>query len=138
MGGNLPNPTYKDVCTGETGHAEVVQVTYDPAVIGYGELLAFFFKIHDPTQLNRQGADVGTQYRSIIFYHTDEQQNEAEQAIRDEAEHWDQPVVTALQKAETFYPAEDYHRNYYFENKSRNPYCQLVIKPKLGKLGLDH
>lgn len=137
MGGHTENPTYEDVCSGATGHAEVVQISYDPELVSYGELLSLFFKIHDPTQLNRQGGDIGTQYRSIIFYHTEEQKEEAEKARAREAAQWDKPVVTLIQPASAFYPAEEYHRNYYAGNKERNPYCQLVIKPKLDKLGLE-
>ncbi len=138
MGGTKPAPSYQEVCSGETGHAEVVQVRYNPSLISYGELLAFFFKLHDPTQLNRQGEDIGTQYRSVIFYHTEKQAIEAREAITREASFWNAPVVTELKPAENFYPAENYHRDYYRLNKDKNPYCQLVIKPKLGKLGLEH
>src|SRR5690606_13931814 len=111
-GGHVENPTYEAVCTGETGHAEVVQITFDPDVISYRDILEVFFSIHDPTTLNRQGADVGTQYRSVIFYHDDEQRQVAEDVIREleEAGVWDDPIVTQVEPAQTFYPAEDYHR----------------------------
>lgn len=138
MGGHAGEPAYEDVCSGKTGHAEVVQVTYNPKVLAYQTLLDFFFKIHDPTQLNRQGGDVGTQYRSVIFYHTPEQKALAQKAIADQEAQWDRPVVTLLEKAGRFYPAENCHVRYYERNKTGNSYCQLVIKPKLSKLGLDH
>jgi peptide-methionine (S)-S-oxide reductase len=137
-GGSVPNPSYKSVCSGTTGHAEVVQVTFDPAVISYRELLDVFFDIHDPTTLNRQGADVGTQYRSAIFYHSPEQKTIADQVIRDlEAERqWKDPIVTEVVPFEAFYVAEDYHQEYY-RNNSRQPYCRVVISPKLKKFR-DH
>lgn len=133
-GGDTPNPSYKEVCTGRTGHAEVVQITYDPAVTSYRELLEIFFVIHDPTTLNRQGADVGTQYRSIILYHDDEQKRIAEGIIQElEREGtYDNPIVTEVEPLETFYAAEDYHQEYY-ANNSNQPYCQAVITPKLAK-----
>ncbi len=133
-GGNAANPSYELVCTGRTGHAESVQVTFDPAVISYKELLEVFFTIHDPTTLNRQGADVGTQYRSAIFYHTPEQKAAAEEVIaRLTAEKlWDRPVVTELKPFTAFYPAEDYHQEYFARNP-RQPYCQVVIAPKVAK-----
>src|SRR5579884_3184859 len=130
-GGTVPNPTYEQVCSGRTGHAEVVQVNFDPAQISYQDILRIFFSIHDPTTLNRQGADVGTQYRSVIFYHSPEQKQTAEQRIRElsEAKTWDQPLVTELTPFTTFYPAEDYHQHY-FEHNPTQPYCQLVVSPK--------
>ena len=133
-GGHKPNPDYKSVCNGKTGHAEVVQVTFDPQVISFKEILEVFFTIHDPTTLNRQGADVGTQYRSGIFYHTEEQKAIAEQVIAEfEAEKiWPNPIVTEVTPFDKFYPAEDYHQEYF----QRNPYqgyCQVVIAPKVAK-----
>ena len=138
-GGTRPNPTYEQVCTGATGHAEVAQVTFDPSVISYRDLLDVFFTIHDPTQLNRQGADVGTQYRSAIFPHTEEQRVEAERAIKElEATGaWDAPIVTTIEPMKAFYPAETYHQDYYARN-SRQPYCQGVIAPKIAKLRKMH
>jgi len=133
-GGRVPNPTYEHVCAGTTGHAEVVQITFDPAQVSYRELLEVFFTIHDPTTLNRQGGDVGTQYRSAIFYHSDEQKQTAEQVIRDiEAEEiWESPIVTEVVPLTEFYPAEDYHQEYYARNP-RAGYCQVVIAPKVSK-----
>lgn len=133
-GGHVPNPSYDQVCTGTTGHAEVVQVTFDPDVISFRELLDVFFTIHDPTTLNRQGMDVGTQYRSAIFYHSPEQEETAKQVIAQlEAEKlWDQPVVTEVTSFEVFYPAEEYHREYYRRNPSQG-YCRAVIAPKVAK-----
>jgi peptide-methionine (S)-S-oxide reductase len=138
-GGVRPNPTYEQVCTGATGHAEVTQVTFDPSIITYRDLLDVFFTIHDPTQLNRQGADVGTQYRSAIFPHTDEQRAEAERAIKElEATGvYDSPVVTTIEPLTAFYPAEGYHQDYYARN-ARQPYCQGVIAPKIAKLRKMH
>jgi peptide-methionine (S)-S-oxide reductase len=133
-GGSVPNPRYDDVCTGRTGHAEVVQVAFDPAQVSYRELLEVFFTIHDPTTLNRQGADTGTQYRSAIFTHSPEQEQTAREVIRDlEAEAvWDDPIVTQVEPLTQFYPAEDYHDAYYRRN-ARQPYCQVVIAPKVAK-----
>jgi peptide-methionine (S)-S-oxide reductase len=133
-GGSVPNPTYAEVCTGQTGHAEVVQITYDPGIISYKELLEVFFTIHDPTTLNRQGADVGTQYRSAIFYHTPEQKALAEQTIQemDAAHLWLTRIVTQVVPFTIFYKAEDYHQNYYQNNPSQG-YCQVVIAPKVAK-----
>jgi len=133
-GGSVPNPRYDDVCTGRTGHAEVVQVTFDPAEVSYRELLEVFFTIHDPTTLNQQGADRGTQYRSAIFTHSPEQEVTAREVIRDlEAEAvWDDPIVTQVEPLTQFWPAEDYHDAYYRRN-SRQPYCQVVIAPKVAK-----
>jgi peptide-methionine (S)-S-oxide reductase len=134
-GGDVADPTYEQVCSGRTGHAEVVQVEFDPSVTGYRELLEVFFTIHDPTTPNRQGADVGTQYRSIILYHTPEQRTVAEEVVRElEAEGvFDAPIVTELEPLEEFYPAEDYHQNYYRDNPNQ-PYCSVVIAPKVAKL----
>jgi peptide-methionine (S)-S-oxide reductase len=133
-GGHVENPDYQQVCTGETGHAECVQITFDPGVISYGELLEVFWKIHDPTTRNRQGNDVGTQYRSVIFYHDREQKTLAE-SYRDrlEAEHiWNRPIVTEIVAFEEFWPAESYHQDY-FENNPSNTYCSLVVAPKIEK-----
>jgi peptide-methionine (S)-S-oxide reductase len=134
-GGHVVQPTYEQVCGKKTGHAEVVQVTYDPAVVSYRELLQVFFTIHDPTTLNRQGADVGPQYRSVIFYHNADQKETAEAVMREITAEgiWGAPLVTELVELPAFYPAEDYHQNYY----ARNPYqgyCQVVIAPKVSKL----
>jgi len=134
-GGHLPNPTYEQVCTGATGHAEVVQVTFDPAVITFRDLLRVFFTLHDPTTLNRQGADVGTQYRSAIFYHSLEQQGPAVEAIAEIAAAgvWPGRIVTDVAPLDVFYPAEEYHHDYYRRNP-RQGYCQIVIAPKVAKL----
>ena len=131
-GGHVPNPTYRAVCTGDTGHAEVVQITFDPSVISYGDLLDVFFTIHDPTTLNRQGNDIGTQYRSAIFYHSPEQKAVAEQKIAEAANSWEKPIVTELKPIDTFYPAEDYHQEY-FANNPYQPYCLAVVAPKVAK-----
>jgi peptide-methionine (S)-S-oxide reductase len=133
-GGKVPNPRYEDVCTGRTGHAEVVQVTFDPDELSYQELLEVFFTIHDPTTLNRQGADEGTQYRSAIFTHSPEQEQTAREVIRDlEAEGvWDNPIVTQIEPLTQFYPAETYHQGYFGRNQGQ-PYCQVVIAPKVAK-----
>lgn len=133
-GGQKPNPTYNQVCSGTTGHAECVEVTYDPQKITYQELLEAFFRSHDPTTLNRQGADVGTQYRSVIFYHNDEQKYLAEtaKAELDKAGAYNDPIVTEISEAETFYPAEAYHQSY-FANNPNQGYCAFVIAPKLDK-----
>ena len=138
-GGTVPRPTYDQVCTGRTGHAEVVQVTFDPEVVSFEDLLAIFFTIHDPTTLNRQGADVGTQYRSAIFYHDEKQRVAAESMIeRIEAEGiWDDPIVTEVVPLETFYKAEGYHQEYYRRNRGQ-PYCQVVIAPKVAKFRKEH
>ncbi|MEO6023821.1 MAG: peptide-methionine (S)-S-oxide reductase MsrA [Burkholderiales bacterium] len=134
MGGALVKPTYKQVCAGTTGHAEVIQITFDPAAVSFRDILDVFFTIHDPTTLNRQGNDVGTQYRSAIFFHSDEQQAIAEQAIAEfnAARLWDRPLVTEVVPAEIFYPAEDYHQQY-FANNEFQPYCQMVVAPKVAK-----
>lgn len=133
-GGQVPNPTYDAVCSGSTGHAEVIQVTFDPSIISYREILELFFTIHDPTTLNRQGADVGTQYRSAIFYHSPEQKATAEQVIADTnaAAIWERPIVTQVAPLERFYRAESYHQEYYQRN-SAQPYCRVVITPKVTK-----
>ncbi len=134
IGGDVPNPSYQLVCTGTTGHAEAVQVTFDPDVLSYRDLLRVFFAVHDPTTLNRQGPDVGTQYRSEIFAHTDEQEDAALEVIAEinAAGVWDRRIVTEVSPAAVFYPAEDYHREYYRRNGSQ-PYCQVVISPKVAK-----
>jgi peptide-methionine (S)-S-oxide reductase len=133
-GGRRPNPTYEQVCSGTTGHAEVVQVTFDPAIISFRELLDVFFTIHDPTTPNRQGPDSGTQYRSAIFYRSPEQERVAREAIADftSQEVWDDPIVTEVTPLERFWPAEAYHQNY-FANNPGNPYCSVVIAPKVSK-----
>jgi peptide-methionine (S)-S-oxide reductase len=138
MGGTTKNPTYEDICTGTTGHAEVVQVTFDPKKISCEKVLAWFWDLHDPTQLNRQGNDVGTQYRSAIFYEGDEQKKIAEASKKAAQANFDKPIVTEITKAVTFYPAEKYHQEFYFQNKSKNGYCKYIIEPKLKKLKLDH
>jgi peptide-methionine (S)-S-oxide reductase len=134
-GGSVPNPTYEQVSSGNTGHAEAVQVTFDPSVISFREILEIFFATHNPTTLNRQGPDVGTQYRSAIFYHSEEQKATAEKVIAelDDEEIWNSPVVTKVEPFKAFYGAEDYHKDYYRRN-SGQPYCQQVITPKLVKL----
>jgi peptide-methionine (S)-S-oxide reductase len=133
-GGEVKNPSYKEVCTGKTGHAEVIQLQYDPSQISYPAILEIFFKTHDPTQLNRQGNDIGTQYRSVIFYHTNEQKKIAEE-VKAKLAHemiWDKPIVTTIEAYSNFYVAEDYHDNYY-ENNPNQGYCQFVITPKVEK-----
>lgn len=136
-GGTVPNPTYEQVCTGRTGHAEVVQITYDPSKVTYDQLLDLFWKAHDPTTLNRQGADHGTQYRSIILTSTPKEAAEAEASKKKAQSQFMDPIVTEIVPLTTFYPAEGYHQDYYRNNKDKNPYCQAVIAPKLKKLGLD-
>lgn len=133
-GGTVENPTYEQVCTGTTGHAEVTQITYDPEVISYDELLQIFWRTHDPTTLNRQGNDVGTQYRSVIFYHDDEQKQLAEKYKEElnASGAWEDPIVTEIVPLSVFYEAEDYHQNYY-ENNPNQGYCSFVIAPKLEK-----
>ena len=133
-GGNVPNPTYQRVCSGTTGHAEVIRITYDPMVISTKQLMEIFFTVHDPTTLNRQGADVGTQYRSVIFYRNPEQKAVAEQTIKDiqAAAIWDGRIVTELAPFKAFYKAEEYHQNYYNQNTNQQ-YCQVVIRPKVTK-----
>ncbi|MFI5117139.1 MAG: peptide-methionine (S)-S-oxide reductase MsrA [Terriglobales bacterium] len=135
MGGRVPNPTYEQVCSGRTGHVEVAQITFDPAIISYEDLLEVFFTVHDPTTLNRQGNDVGEQYRSVIFYR-DEQQRKTAQAVIDDLtkEHaFANPIVTAIEPASTFYAAESYHQNY-FKNHPYQPYCMLTVSPKVKKI----
>jgi peptide-methionine (S)-S-oxide reductase len=134
-GGAMSNPTYEKVSTGTTGHAEVVQITFDPRVISFEEILRIFFTMHDPTTLNRQGADVGTQYRSVIFYHNNKQKAIAEKVIEkiNRAKIWNAPIVTQIEPFKIFYQAEDYH-NDYFKRNPEKPYCQLVIAPKIAKL----
>ncbi|MBN1318933.1 MAG: peptide-methionine (S)-S-oxide reductase MsrA [Anaerolineales bacterium] len=133
-GGTTPNPTYNQVCTGDTGHAEVVQVTFRPDLISYQDLLKLFFSVHDPTTLNRQGADSGTQYRSIILYHSQEQKETANRIIRelDQSGVWKNPIVTRVEPFTVFYPAEEYHQGY-FANNPNAGYCQFVIAPKVAK-----
>ena len=132
-GGHTENPSYREVCTGTTGHAEVIQITFDPVKISYNKILDVFWQAHDPTTLNRQGADEGTQYRSIILYHGEKQKLEAEKSKLQAQGHHKSPIVTEIVPFEKFYPAEDYHQGYYDAN-SQQPYCQLVITPKLQKL----
>ncbi|CAZ95236.1 peptide-methionine (S)-S-oxide reductase MsrA [Zobellia galactanivorans] len=137
-GGNAPGkPTYKEVCSGLTGHAEVVQVSFDPSVISYQDLLIVFMTSHDPTSLNRQGGDVGTQYRSVIFYHNDTQKTVTESVIQELSSYFEDPIVTELSPLPTFYDAEDYHQDYYRNNTSQG-YCSAVITPKLAKLRKMH
>ena len=131
-GGHVPNPTYEQVCDGTTGHAEVVQVSFDPTVISYREILEIFFTIHDPTTLNRQGNDVGTQYRSAIFTHTPEQHETARQVIAEMANVWDAPIVAQLEPLGTYYRAEEYHQNYFRQHPLQG-YCAFVIAPKVAK-----
>lgn len=137
IGGKTLNPTYKDICTGETGHAEAIQIVFDPNSVTFGELLEIFFATHDPTTINRQGADVGTQYRSEVFYHNEEQKNLTEQYIQlllaDATFGFGKRIVTKVSPASVFYPAEDYHQNYYNQNTSQG-YCSFVITPKIEKL----
>ncbi len=134
MGGGIANPTYREVCSGLTGHAEVVQIIYDPQKVSFAKLLEVFFTVHNPTSLNRQGADIGTQYRSAIFYHSEEQKSVAETIIAklNSSGTWSDPIVTEVTAAQPFYVAEDYHQNYFNDNK-RQPYCQVVILPKMEK-----
>ena len=134
-GGALPYPTYEQVSTGTTGHAEAVQVTFDPKIISFKEILEIFFTVHDPTTLNRQGPDVGTRYRSVIFYHNAEQKATAEKVVAqlNSAKIWRKPIVTQIEPFEAFYEAEDYH-NKYFQSHREQPYCKLVIEPKVAKL----
>jgi peptide-methionine (S)-S-oxide reductase len=133
-GGKVDNPTYKQVCSGTTGHAECLNIIYDPSKISFDDLLEVFWQTHDPTTLNRQGNDIGTQYRSVIFYHNQEQKDKAEKykAELDKSGAWDNPIVTSLEPMSKFYPAEDYHQNYYNDNTGQG-YCQFVIRPKLEK-----
>lgn len=135
MGGDSPNPSYEDICTGETGHAEVVRITFDPAVVSYRDLLAVFFTIHDPTTLNRQGNDRGTQYRSAIFFHTPEQEQAAREVIANLTAKalFSDRIVTQVVPATTFWQAEDYHQEYFERVGSQNPYCTFVVEPKVAK-----
>lgn len=134
-GGTVKNPSYREICTGTTGHAEAIEITYNPKLVQYKDLLEIFFSSHNPTTLNRQGADIGTQYRSEIFYHSEQQKKDAEEyiALIEKEKLYDDPIVTAISAAVVFYAAEDYHQNYYNENSSQG-YCQMVIAPKLEKL----
>jgi peptide-methionine (S)-S-oxide reductase len=134
IGGKVANPTYRQVCSGDTGHAEAIRVYFDPDQVSYGDLLDMFFATHDPTQLNRQGNDVGTQYRSAIFPHSSEQEAEAKAAISRASADWPTPIVTMIEPLTTWYPAEDYHQDYWEGEGQRNPYCLAVIPPKLQKL----
>ena len=138
-GGHIDNPSYQAVCTGRTGHAEVVQITYDADVVSFRDLLDIFFTIHDPTTLNRQGNDVGTQYRSAIFYHTPQQSDNAKQTIADvtAAKLWPNPIVTEITPLGDYYPAEDYHQNYYANNPNQG-YCRVIIAPKVAKFRKQH
>lgn len=131
-GGASDNPSYREVCSGQSGHAEVIQVTFDPAVVSYHDILRIFFTVHDPTTLNRQGNDIGTQYRSVIFYHTEDQKSTAETVIREAQEAWGAPIVTELSVFDRFFKAEDYHQNYYRENPFQG-YCSFIIAPKVKK-----
>ena len=132
-GGHVANPTYKQVCNGDTGHAEATRVTFDPDVIGYGELLDIFFHVHDPTQLDRQGNDIGPQYRSAIFPHSPEQEAEAKAAIDRARADWSDPIVTRIEPEAPWYPAEDYHQEYFAREGANSGYCVMVVAPKLAK-----
>jgi peptide-methionine (S)-S-oxide reductase len=132
-GGTLPDPTYRRVCDGDTGHAEAIRIAFDPEVISFSELLDIFFATHDPTQLNRQGGDVGTQYRSAIFPMDAEQEEEARRAIERAQALWDDPIVTTIEPLAPWYPAEDYHQEYFEREGDRNPYCTAVVAPKVAK-----
>lgn len=133
-GGHTENPTYRQVCDGNTGHAEVAEITFDPSMITFKDILRVFFSVHDPTTLNRQGADIGTQYRSAIFYRSDEQKRDAEEVIKEITDEgvYDKPIVTEVTPFEKFWPAEDYHQEYFLNNPSQ-PYCQAVVAPKVAK-----
>ncbi|MFI4922134.1 MAG: peptide-methionine (S)-S-oxide reductase MsrA [Burkholderiales bacterium] len=135
MGGTTANPSYEQVCSGKTGHAEVVQITFDPALVSFKEILEIFFVMHDPTSLNRQGSDAGTQYRSVIFYHSPMQKTQVEQVIKNlnGAHIWNSPIVTEVMPAQTFYRAEGYHQEYFLRNPAQ-PYCMSVVAPKVAKL----
>ena len=133
IGGTVTNPTYRQVCGGNTGHAEAVRLTFDPDAIAYDDLLDIYFATHDPTQLNRQGNDVGTQYRSAIFPHSAEQETAARAAIERAQADWDKPIVTTIEPLDTWYPAEDYHQEYFEREGNSNPYCMAVVAPKLRK-----
>jgi len=133
MGGRTENPTYREICSGTTGHAEVAQITFDAEIIGFADILKVFWGTHDPTTLNQQGHDRGTQYRSVVFYHTEEQKSLAEVSKREiAAQIWEDPIVTEIVPAEIFYPAEDYHQDYYVQNPNQG-YCRTVIAPKVSK-----
>ncbi|MES2024884.1 MAG: peptide-methionine (S)-S-oxide reductase MsrA [Pseudomonadota bacterium] len=132
-GGHIENPEYEQICEGTTGHAEVVRLTFDPAVVSFREILEVFFTIHDPTTLNRQGNDVGTQYRSVIYFHTPEQKDTAKHVIAEMANVWDAPIVTELSPAETYYKAESYHQNYFRQNPMQG-YCAFIVAPKVSKV----
>ena len=134
IGGTVANPSYRQVCAGNTGHAEAIRVRFDPASVSYADLLDIFFATHDPTQLNRQGNDIGTQYRSAIFPHSSEQEAEAKAAIERASADWPAPIVTTVEPLGEWYPAEDYHQDYWEGEGQRNPYCLAVIPPKLQKL----
>ena len=136
-GGRVAHPTYEQVCSGTTGHAEVARITFDPAIVSYEDLLALFWKAHDPTTMNRQGADVGEQYRSVIFYHDEKQRAAAEESRRNAAAQFTSPIVTTIEPLREFYEAEDYHQDYY-RNNPRAPYCMFVIRPKLEKMEKRH
>jgi len=139
IGGETVNPTYKDICTGRTGHAEAIRIVFDTDVVSFAEVLDIFFEIHDPTQLNRQGNDVGTQYRSAIFPHSPEQEAEAHAGIaRAQAEHPSRPIVTTIEPLTQWYVAEDYHQEYFEREGAANPYCQIVVAPKLAKFRKKH
>lgn len=131
-GGHVDNPTYREICSGLTGHAEVIQVTFDPAILAYEDVLNIFFTVHDPTTLNRQGNDSGTQYRSVIYYHSDAQKATAEKVKKASQEIWDDPIVTEITEFDKFYKAEEYHQNYFKDNPNQ-PYCSIVIAPKVKK-----
>jgi len=131
-GGHVPNPTYADICSGTTGHAEVVRIEFDPQEVSYRAILEIFFTIHDPTTLNRQGNDIGTQYRSVVYFHSPAQQDTAKHVIAEMANVWDAPLVTELKPAETYYKAEDYHQNYFVQNPLQG-YCAFVVAPKVAK-----
>ncbi len=133
IGGDTVNPTYQQVCSGNTGHAEAIRIHFDPEVIGYDDLLDIFFHVHDPSQLNRQGNDIGTQYRSAIFPHSPEQEAAARAAIVRAQADWPDPIVTTIEPLATWYPAEDYHQEYFVREGSKNPYCMAVVAPKLRK-----
>lgn len=131
-GGHVDNPTYREVCAGVTGHAEVAQITFDPSVVSFRDVLHVFFTVHDPTTLNRQGNDAGTQYRSVIYYHSKDQKKVAEEVMKEAQEAWDDPIVTEISGFEKFYKAEDYHQNYFKDNPNQ-PYCSFVVAPKVKK-----
>ena len=131
-GGHIKDPAYEAVCSGKTGHAEVCRIEFDPGIITYGKILEIFWEIHDPTTLNQQGADIGSQYRSVIFYNSENQRKTAEESKKKHQSNFDKPIVTEITELEDYYKAEDYHQNYY-NNNPGNPYCQVVIKPKLEK-----